>query len=142
MRIGWLVAFLSCFVLLIVCTSPPKASSLLDSLQSEGIEMSAALPAKASDLNGTEPEAYRLDNEEWIAVYDFGSERKMELGYQRFREHQQVLSSHAPLVYKAAPYLVLYYYNASSATQTAKPSETKYGEKIQKAVSSRFFKPD
>lgn len=66
-------------------------------------------------------------------VYDFDSKEKRELGQKQFQERQQLLSSHAPIVYKEQNYLILYYSDVDSKTQTPKLAETEYGEKLQKA---------
>jgi hypothetical protein len=66
----------------------------------------------------------------------FAPQPKRELGYKYFQEHQQLLSSHAPILYHPSHYLVLYYSNINSTTQTPKLTETKYGKKIQKAINN------
>lgn len=126
------------FLLLCACSSQPgKAASIVEAIGSEGISM-AELP-KIEDnsiLDGIKPTGYQLDNTvENIMVYDFGSKEKRELGQNRFQERQQLLSSHAPIVYYANNYLILYYSDVDSKTQTPKLTETKYGEKLQKAFN-------
>lgn len=87
-------------------------------------------------LDGIKPIIYKLDNTmETIMVYDFGSDEKRELGEKHFQERQQLLSSHAPIVYELKNYLILYYSDVVSNTSTPKLTETKYGEKLQKAFN-------
>ncbi|MDQ0875694.1 hypothetical protein QFZ77_004353 [Paenibacillus sp. V4I3] len=130
------VAFLSLFWLS-ACSSQQKYTSVIEAIKSEGINITQIESPQEAQLNETNPLSYKLDNNEIIRVYDFGSKEKRELGKKRFQEHQQLLSSYAPIVYQTSNYLVLYYSNVNnSKTATPKLSETKYGEKIQKAINS------
>jgi hypothetical protein len=134
---GVFVALLS-FIVLCACSSQPqKAASQVEAIGSEGINITEL--QKITDsyiLDGIKPARYQLDNTvETIMVYDFGSKEKQELGQKHFQERQQFLSSHAPIVYKAKNYLILYYSDVNSKTQTPKLTETKYGEKLQKVFN-------
>jgi hypothetical protein len=122
--------------LLSACSSQQKHASLIEALKSEGINITQIDSAKEASLDDIKPLSYKLDNNEMIRVYDFGSKEKRELGNKHFQEHQQFLSSHAPIVYQSSNYLFLYYSNANSTTQTPKLTASKYGEKIQKAINS------
>jgi hypothetical protein len=135
MRKFLFVAVLSLF-LLSACSSQQKYTSVIEAMKSEEINITKIDSPKEAELDNIEPISYKLDNNEIIRVYDFGSKEKRELGNTHFQEHQQVLSSHAPIVYQPSNFLVLYYSNANSTTQTPKLTETKYGEKIKKAINS------
>ncbi|UKS26961.1 hypothetical protein LOZ80_36795 [Paenibacillus sp. HWE-109] len=129
------VGFLSIF-LLSACSSQQKYTSVIEAIKSEGINATSIDSPKETELNDIKPLSYKLDNNEIIRVYDFGSKEKRELGNKRFQEHQQPLSSYAPIVYQPSHYLVLYYSNVNnSKTATPKLTETKHGEKIQKAMN-------
>jgi hypothetical protein len=125
------VALLSLFWLS-ACSSQQKNTSVIEAIKSEGINITQIDSPKEAQLNDIKPLSYKLDNNEIIRVYDFGSKEKRELGNNLFNEHQQLLSSYSPFVYQPSNYLVLYYSNAA----TSKLTETKYGEKIQKAINS------
>jgi hypothetical protein len=130
-----LAAFLLFLLILTACSLQPQASSIPEVLKAEGVTLSEIDPTQDNELDGVKPRRFKLDNEEMIHVYSFSSAEKQKLGFKQFQEHQQLLSSHAPIVYQANPYLILYYNNADSKTQTAQISETKYGEKIQRAIN-------
>ncbi|RAV10816.1 hypothetical protein [Paenibacillus contaminans] len=125
------------FLLLCACSSQPRKASIVEAIGSEGISI-AELP-KIDDhfiFDGITPISYQLnDTVENIMVYDFDSKEKRELGQNRFQERQKLLSSHSPIVYYANNYLILYYSDVDSKTQTPKLTETKYGEKLQKAIN-------
>jgi hypothetical protein len=123
------------FLLLCACSShSQKAVSLVDAIGSEGISITELQKIEDSSmLDGIKPARYQLDNTvETIMIYEFGSKEKLELGLKHFQERQQLLSSHAPIIYKAKNYLILYYSDVDSKTQTPKLTETNYGEKLQK----------
>jgi hypothetical protein len=130
-----LAVFLSLF-LMSACSSQQKYTSVIEAIKSKGINTTQIDSPKEAELDNIKPLSYKLDNNEIIRIYDFGSKEKLELGNKHFQEHQQILSSHAPIVYQPSNYLVLYYSNANSTTITPKLTETKYGEKIQKASNS------
>ncbi|MFC5703589.1 hypothetical protein ACFPVX_20075 [Cohnella faecalis] len=129
------VTLLSLF-LLSACSSQKKYSSVIEAIKSEGINITQMESSMEVELDGIKSLSYNFDNNEIIRVYDFGSKEKRELGNKHFQEHQQILSSHAPIVYQTSSYLVLYYSNANLTTATPKLTETKYGERIQKAINS------
>lgn len=129
------VAFLS-LLLLSACSSQQKYTSVIEAIKSEGINITQIDSPKEAELDGIKPLSYQFDNNEIIRVYDFGSKDKREIGNKHFQEHQQLLSSYAPIVYQPSNYLVLYYSNANSTILTPKQTETKYEEKIQKAINS------
>lgn len=132
---GKFVVFLI-LLLLTACSTPQqKSASLAEAIGSEGIGITEIQKiTDNSKLDGITPVRYKLDNTlETIMVYDFGSKEKRELGQKHFQEQQQLLSSHAPIVYKAQNYLILYYSDADSKTLTPKLAETEYGAKLQKA---------
>ena len=133
MRKFILVAFLSLF-LLSACSSQQKYTSVIEAIKSEGINITQIASPQEAQLDNIKPLSYKLDynNNEIIRVYDFGSKDKREVGNKHFQEHQQLLSSYAPIIYQTSNYLVIYYSNA----QTSKLTETKYGEKIQEAINS------
>jgi hypothetical protein len=135
MRKCMLIASLSLLLLMSACSTQQKKVSAVEVIKSEGIQLTEIQSSNDTDLDGIKPMRYKLDSEEIIMVYDFGSNEKRELGEKHFQEHQQILSSYAPIVFKADHYLVLYYNNVNSTTATAKLTETKYGEKIQKAIN-------
>jgi hypothetical protein len=135
MRIFLFVAVLS-LLLLIACSSQQKYTSVIEAIKSEEINVTQIDSPEEAELDDIKPLSYKLDNNEIIRVYDFGSKEKRELGNKHFQEHQQVLSSHAPIVYQPSNFLVLYCSNANSTTQTPKLTETKYGEKMKKALNS------
>lgn len=133
-----MVAALVSFFLLCACSSQPqKVAPLVDAIGSEGISITELQKVEDNSiLDGIKPARYVLDNTlETIMVYDFGSKEKQELGLKHFQERQQLLSSHAPIVYKAKNDLIMYYSDVNSKTQTPKLSETKYGERLQNAFN-------
>lgn len=134
---GMFIAFLSLLVLTACSTQQQRAASLAEVIGSERIGITELQEiTDSSILNGIKPVRYKLDNTlETIIVYDFGSKENRELGQKHFQESQQLLSSHAPIVYKAQNYLILYYSGVDSKTQTPKLTETVYGEKLQKAFN-------
>ncbi|RCW40526.1 hypothetical protein [Paenibacillus prosopidis] len=131
---GMFVVFLS-LLLLSACSQQQKAASLAEAIGLEGIGITELHKiTDISKLDGITPVRYILDNTlETIMVYDFDTKEKRELGQKQFQERQQLLSSQAPIVYKAQNYLILYYSDVDSKTQTPKLAETEYGEKLQKA---------
>lgn len=129
-----IIVILISLLVLSACSNEPKDVSVAESVKSEGMSITEMNSPKETELDGIMPVSYKLDNDEILIVYDFGSTEKEELGQKQFQEHQQKLSSHAPIVYQASQYLILYYSNVDSTTQTAKLSETMYGEKIKKAI--------
>jgi hypothetical protein len=133
MRKAIIVICLS-WLVLSACSNQPKDVSAVETIKSEGLNITEINSPKETELDGIKPVSYKLDNNEIIIIYDFGSTEKQELGQKHFQEHQQILSSHAPIVYQASKYLILYYSNVNSTTQTPKLSETKFGEKIKKAI--------
>jgi hypothetical protein len=134
---GMFVAFLSLFLLTACTTQQQKVVSLVEAITSEGISITELQKiTESSILDGIKPIRYKLDNTlETIMVYDFGSKEKRDLGQKHFQERQQLLSSHAPIVYIAQNYLVLYNRSVNSKTQTPKLTETEYGEKLQKVFN-------
>ncbi|MGF7048131.1 hypothetical protein J2T13_002638 [Paenibacillus sp. DS2015] len=135
MRTFLFAAVVSLF-LLSSCSSQQKYTSVIEAMNSEEINIIQIDSPKEAELNEIKPLIYKLDNNEIIRVYDFGSQEKRELGYIHFQEQQQFLSSHAPIVYQPSHLLILYFSNTNSTTQTPKLTETKYGEKIKKALDS------
>lgn len=132
---GMFVVYLSLLLLSACSTQQQKAASLAEAIGLEGIGITELQKiTDISKLDGITPVIYKLDNTlETIMVYDFDSKEKRELGQKQFQERQQLLSSHAPIVYKEQNYLILYYSDVDSKTQTPKLAETEYGEKLQKA---------
>lgn len=63
-------------------------------------------------------------------------EENRDIGKKHFEESIQLLSSQAPIVYQSGKYLVIYYGHVDSKTRTPKLNETKFGEKIEKALKS------
>lgn len=88
------------------------------------------------DLEGEQPESYKLANGEVIVVYEFDSEAKREAGKKEFEKRTLLLSTHAPIVYQAGNYLALYYSTVDSNNRTPELKETKYGVKIEKSLQS------
>lgn len=121
---------------LIACSSQQKYSSANEAIKSLDKNITQIESPGDKNLDGIQPVSYKLNNEEIIRVYDFGSEEKQEIGKKHFEESIQLLSSHAPIVYQSGKYLVLYYSHVDSKTRTPKLNETKYGEKIEKALKS------
>ncbi|OKP91084.1 hypothetical protein A3844_04405 [Paenibacillus helianthi] len=121
---------------LIACSSQQKYSSANEAIKSLEKNITQIKSPGDKNLDGIQPVSYKLNNEEIIRVYDFGSEEKREIGKKFFEESIQLLSSHAPIVYQSGKYLVLYYSHVDSKTRTPKLNETKYGEKIEKALKS------
>jgi molybdopterin-biosynthesis enzyme MoeA-like protein len=111
--------------------------SITDAITSEGVTLSPMTKIEDhSILAGITPMGYKLDDTvEAILVYDFGSEEKRVLGEKQFQERQKFLSSYGPIVYKFEHYLILYYSDVASRTPTPELAETKYGEKLQKAIN-------
>lgn len=135
-KITAIVAVMIIF-LLGACSSQPKSAlqSPADAFRAEGIAFTQIqLTGNALELQGVNPLDYKLDNGEIVSVYAFDSAAKREAGYQDFLKHQQIQSSHAPIVFEAGSFLVTYRNNVNSSTQTAKLSDTQYGEKIRQAV--------
>ncbi|WP_261300511.1 membrane lipoprotein lipid attachment site-containing protein [Paenibacillus andongensis] len=128
------VAVLSMF-LLSACSSQQKYTSVNEAVKSIEHNISQIESTVETHLDGIQPISYELVNNEFIRVYDFGSKEKRDLGNKHFEEKIQLLSSHAPIVYQSGNYLVLYYSNVNSTSRTPKLTETKYGEKIQKALN-------
>jgi hypothetical protein len=129
------VSVLSLF-LLSACSSQQKYTSVSDAIKSIEHNITQIESSGETHLDGIQPISYKLVNNEFIRVYDFGSIEKRDLGNKHFEEKTQLLSSHAPIVYQSGNYLVLYYSNVNSTTRTPKLTETNYGEKIQKALNS------
>ncbi|MNC70858.1 hypothetical protein D3C75_1217130 [compost metagenome] len=88
------------------------------------------------NLNGVQPNSYQLPNDEVVSVYEFASEENRDAGNKHFEESTQLLSSHAPIVYQAGNYLVLYYSSFDSKARTPELNETTYGAKIEKALKN------
>ncbi|SFM28287.1 hypothetical protein SAMN03159341_12413 [Paenibacillus sp. 1_12] len=130
-----LVTFFSLF-LLSACSPQQKYTSVSEAIKSVEHNMTQIESSVEAHIDGIQPISYKLDNKEYIRVYEFGSKEKRDLGNKHFEEKIQLLSSHAPIVYQSGYYLVLYYSNANSTTRTPKLTETNYGEKIQKALIS------
>jgi hypothetical protein len=122
--------------LLSACSSQQKYTSVSEAIKSIEPNITQIESSVEARLDGIQPISYKLDNNEFIRVYDFDSKEKRDLGNKHFEEKIQPLSSHAPIVYKSGNYLVLYYSNVNSTTRTPKLTETNYGEKIQKALIS------
>lgn len=61
-------------------------------------------------------------------------QKKIELKEKKNQDNQKLLSSHAPKVYHANEYLMLYYYTVSTNAQKPEFTETKFGETLQNAV--------
>ncbi|TDF95082.1 hypothetical protein [Paenibacillus piri] len=133
MRSLLVVALLS-LLLFNACSSKQKYTSVIEAIKSEGIQVTSVESPKEAELQNVSPLSYKIDNDEIIRVYDFGSKEKRELGMKQFQERQQVLSSHAPIAYEVRDYFILYYSASPSKTQTPKLAETKYGTQIQKAM--------
>ncbi|MDQ0196723.1 hypothetical protein [Paenibacillus wynnii] len=123
-------------ILLSSCSSNQKDNSVIEAMKSQEIKLTEVESPKDAEIDDIKPLVYKLDNNDTLRVYDFGSEEKQELGYKHFYEQQQMLSSHAPIIFQQRNFLVLYYSNANSKTQTPKLSETKYGDKIKKGLNS------
>lgn len=132
-RIATIVLGISLFVLS-ACSNQEEHVSIVDSMESEAIQLTEMKTANDTELNDIVPISYQLENGEVIKVYQFVSEDQRELGQQQFQENQQLLSSHSPIMYDAKNFLVLYYSNVNSATQTPELSETTYGKQIEKAI--------
>lgn len=139
MRKFLFVAVLSLF-LLSACSSEQKYTSVIEAIKSEEINITQIDSSEEAELDGIKPLNYKLDNNEIVIVYDFGSKEKREIGYKRFQEYQKLSSTSPPIVYQSSNYLIFYYYhidiNANSTAQTPNLTETKYGEKIKKALNS------
>jgi hypothetical protein len=118
------------------CSSQQKFSSPNEAIMSLEKNVTQIESPNDKILDGIQPVSYKLSNDEIIRVYDFGSEEKRDIGKKHIEESIQLLSSHAPIIYLSGKYLVLYYSNVDSKTQTPKLNETKYGEKINKALKS------
>lgn len=136
MRNAMMIIIISGLLAINACSTQPSEASVADNLRSKGIHLNEFNSSAKPELNSIKSTSYKLDNDEILIIYDFGSVEKREQGLKLFQEHQQILSSHAPIVYQTAQSLTLYYSKVASNTQTPKHNETKYGEDIQKALKS------
>ncbi len=135
MRKFLFVAVLSLF-LLSACSSQQKYTSVSEAVKSIEHNITQIESTVETHLDGIQPISYKLGNNEFIRVYDFGSKEKRDLGNKHFEEKTQLLSSHTPIIYQSGNSLVLYYSNVNSTSRTPKLIETNYGEKIQKALNN------
>jgi hypothetical protein len=117
---------------LTACSSEQKYSSANEAINS--LDNNIAQIESSGDLDGVQPVSYKLNNDEIIEVYDFGSEDQRDISKKHFEESIQLLSSHAPIVYPSGQYLVLYYSHVDSEARTPKLNETEYGVRIEKAL--------
>ncbi|ULO05970.1 hypothetical protein H1230_23420 [Paenibacillus sp. 19GGS1-52] len=106
------------------CSSQQKYSSAIEAIKSLEKNITQIESPGDKNLDGVQPVSYKLNNDEIIRVYDFGSEENRDIGKKHFEESIQLLSSHAPIVYQSGKYLVLYYSHVDSKTQTPKLNET------------------
>lgn len=118
------------------CSSQQKYSSIYEAIESLEKNITQIESPKEKDINGVQPVSYKLNNDEIISVYDFGSEEMRDIGKVHFEESIQLRSSHQPIIYQSGKYLVLYYSHVNSKTRTPKLSETKFGEKIEIVLRS------
>lgn len=80
---------------------------------------------------------FKLDNDgiETIRIYEFDSEEKQKFTFQEHQKRQVLVSSHSPIVFQKGHVLVLYHYDyRDSPTQPLVLSDTKFGEKLEKAI--------
>jgi outer membrane murein-binding lipoprotein Lpp len=131
-----LLVTLISLLFLSACSSQQKYSSANEAIKSLEKNITQIESPGDKNLDGVQPASYKLNNDEIIRVYDFGSEEKRDIGKKHFEESIQLLSSHAPIVYQSGKYLVLYYSHVDSKTRTPNVNETKYGEKIEKSLNS------
>lgn len=122
-------------LLLSACSSQQKYSSVNEAIKSLENNITQ-IQSPEDKIDGIPSVSYKLNNDEIIRVYDFGSEEKRDIGKEHFEESISLLSSHAPIVYQSGKYLVLYYSQVDSNTRTPKLNETMCGEKIEKALNS------
>ncbi len=134
-RIAILLLMIS-VVVLSACSKQQQHSdvSIVYSIATEGIHLTETKIPAENELDGIIPVSFQLDNEEIIRVFEFDSTDQRELAQQHFQENQRILSSHAPIMYMTHQYLVLYYSNVNTLTQTPKLSETPYGIQIDKVI--------
>lgn len=118
------------------CSSQQKYSSANEAIKSLEKNITQIKSPGDKNLDGVQPVSYKLNNDEIIRIYEFGSEENRDIGKKHFEESILLLSSHAPIVYQSGKYLVLYYSHVDSKTRTPKPNETKFGEKIEIALKS------
>lgn len=118
------------------CSSQQKYPSANEAIQSLEKNITQIESPGDKNIDAVQPVSYKLSNDEIIRIYDFESEENRDIGKKHFEESIQHLSSHSPIVYQSGKYLVLYYSNTDSKTRTPKLNETKFGEKIEKALIS------
>lgn len=123
-------------LLLSACSSQQMNISSNEAIKSLEKDITQIQSPSDSVLDGIQPISYKLNNDEVIRVYEFGTVEKRDIGRKHFEEKTQLLSSHAPIIYEYGNYLVFYHSDVNSATRTPKLIETTYGEKIQKALES------
>ncbi|OAB37052.1 hypothetical protein PMSD_09615 [Paenibacillus macquariensis subsp. defensor] len=121
-------------VILSACSKQQSDVSLVESITSAGIDLTETKSPAESELDGILPLSYQLDNEEVIRIFEFDSTDQRELGQEHFTKNQQILSSHAPIIYQTHQYLVLYYSNVDTLTQTPGLSESTYGIQIDNVI--------
>jgi len=121
-------------VILNACFKQQSDVSIIDSITSDGIHLTETKSPAESELDGILPISYQLDNEEVIRIFEFDPADQRKLGQEHFTKNQQVLSSHAPIIYQTHQYLVLYYSNVDTLTQTPELSETTYGIQIDNVI--------
>lgn len=132
------IALLGLLLLLSACSNGAPPLSIADALKQEGVVFTELGTAKDSDLEGVQPQIYRLDDTNQLYIYDFGTIEKRELGHDKFQQMQLTRSSYPPIVLQEGSYLVLYYNDANviGPLTAADVGKTKYGVKVAAAVEA------
>lgn len=129
-----LVIFIGMLLLLSACSSEPKYTSVYEAINSIEKDITPIDPSAELKLEGVTPVSYKMHNDEVIRVYEFESADKREDANKQFDDNNQMISTHAPIIYHSGKILVLYYSHVDSKTRTPKKDETQYGEKIAQAL--------
>lgn len=132
----WIVVTLMSIFLLSACSSGQQYATAYEAILSLEENVNEVNSPAYVIIDGVQPKSYDLTGGEVVRVYDFGTDAKRDEGKKRFEDSIALSSTHAPLIYEAGNYLVLYYSNAVSESRTPKVNETKYGEKIENVLNS------
>lgn len=125
-------------LLLSACSNQAPPQSIADALKREGVAFVELGTATDRELEGAQPQQYKLDDTNQLYIYDFGTIEKRELGHDKFQQRQLFLSSYPPTVLQEGSYLVLYYNDAISTgpPTPADIEQTKYGVQIAAAIAA------
>jgi hypothetical protein len=102
-----LVSFLS---LLLLTACKQEKVSIIEAFKSEGIKISSLESRQSMLLSGIKATSfYRIESGETLAVYEFSTKEKQELGYKDFKKQREVYNIMDPPVYRANRHLVISY---------------------------------